>query len=116
MSGDYMPSNTQQIVSNRTEYVQTTLWIFSARIPSTGSPRWPVAEAAHHPNLVCLVKSDPSGDYAIALPPGEYTVFAQEGDSLYLNTFQSDGSFSSVEVMSDQFVQLDLINTENAVF
>jgi hypothetical protein len=117
LSGNYMPTNApHQADANRTEYVQTTVWIFAGRIPSTGSPQWPIAEAAQHPNLVGRVKSDRNGYYSINLPAGEYTAFAQTDDFLYLNAFQGDGSFESVEVVADQFVLLDLIHTENAVF
>jgi hypothetical protein len=121
LNGNYMPTNispeaVDQQATNQTECVQTTVWIFSGRIPSTGSPRWPIAEAAEHPNLVGRVESDRNGYYSINLSAGEYTVFAQAGDSLYLNAFQGDGSFKSTEVVAGQFVQLDLIHTENAVF
>ena len=116
LSGNQMPSNTDLPLSGNTEFVQTTIWIFADRIPGNGSPQWSLAEAEQQPNLVSRVESDRNGDYAVELPPGEYTVLAQYGDALYLNVFQGDGSYQSIEVVPNQIQELDLTNTENAFF
>ena len=116
LSGNQMPSNTEQPVSGNIDFVQTTIWIFADRIPGNGAPQWSLAEAEQHPNLVRRVESDRHGHYAVDLPPGEYTVFAQYGDVLYLNAFQADGSYKTTEVVPNQVQELDLTNTENAFF
>lgn len=116
LSGDQMPSIGEQANSGSTEFIQTTIWIFSDRIPGNGSPQWPISEAEQHPNLVRQVESSPDGCYWVELPPGEYTIFAQYGEILYLNSFQGDGSYASVEVIPNQLVEWDLTNTENAFF
>ncbi|NEQ44311.1 MAG: carboxypeptidase regulatory-like domain-containing protein [Leptolyngbya sp. SIOISBB] len=116
LTGNQMPSSPDQPNSGNMELVQTTVWIFTAPIPGNGSPRWPVAEAEQHSNLVRQVESDRNGCYRVELPPGEYTIFAQYDDHLYLNSFQGDGSYSFIEVAPNQLVQLDLTNTENAFF
>lgn len=116
LTGDQMPNSPDQPSSGKTELVQTTVWIFAAPIPGNSSPRWPVAEAEQHPNLVRQVESDRNGCYQVELPPGEYTIFSQYDDYLYLNSFQGDGSYSSVEVLPNQLIELNLTNTENAFF
>ena len=121
LSGDYMPriavpkdaTLSSEKPDNR---VQTKVWIFSGRILGTGSPQWSVEAATARPSFVRSVESDSQGRYAVALPVGEYTVFAQYEDMLYLNAFQGDGSFKSVTVNAEEIVRLDLVNTEDATF
>lgn len=122
--GDYMPSITPiepEISTGPSDPsvsagVQTKVWIFAGRISGIGSPQWPVETAADYPGLVRLVESDLEGNYSAALPPGEYTVFAQYEDMLYLNAFQRDGSFKSVTVYSEEVIRLDLVEASNATF
>lgn len=116
VTGDQLPSNPEQPSAGNTELVQTTVWVFAAPISGNGSPRWPIAEAEQHPQLVRQVESDRNGCYQVELPPGEYTIFAQYDDYLYLNSFQGDGSYLSVEVLPNQLTEINLTNTENAFF
>ncbi|MGF1566753.1 MAG: carboxypeptidase-like regulatory domain-containing protein [Nodosilinea sp.] len=116
LSGNHMPGTSPAPNSDQQEHVQTTVWIFTGRIAGRGSSPWLVAEAEQHPGLVNQVKSDRNGHYTIALPVGEYTVLAQYDDYLYLNSFQGDGSYQSVQVAPNQVVEFNLTNTENAFF
>lgn len=112
LTGNHMPGQGR----GNAKPVQTTIWIFKGHIPGRGSPTWPITEAEHHPSLVQQVESDRNGHYSAKLPPGEYTIFAQYDEALYLNAFQGDGSYKNVTVTPDQTTQLDLINAENAFF
>lgn len=121
LSGNYMPRITTpteaRLLSEQSENgVQTKVWIFSGRISGNGSPQWSVEVAADHPSFVRSVESNSQGRYSVVLPVGEYTVFAQYEDMLYLNAFQGDGSFKSVTVNAEEIVNIDLVNTEAAVF
>ena len=121
LSGDYMPRlspSAEAFTFNPPSHskVQTQIWIFAGRIPGSSSPQWPVARADEHRSFVRTVESDAEGRYTVALDPGEYTVFAQYGDMLYLNAFQGDGSFQSVTVNPEEIVNLDLVNTSGATF
>lgn len=118
LSGDHMPRNADESPSNSASNraVQTKIWIFAVRIPGNQSPRWSVAEARQHTGLVCQVETNHDGYYSAALPAGEYTVFAQYGDDLYLNAFQSDGSYMSVKVVPHQISEMNIIHTESAFF
>lgn len=119
-SGDFMPrirvpSAKPMPPRNQTQPVQTTVWVFSGRIPAEGT-RWPVSDAENHPQLVGTVKSKADGSFAIALPPGEYTLFAQDGSDLYLNAFAGDGNYATVQVKPGEATPLSLVNNEQATF
>ncbi|MBD2256834.1 hypothetical protein [Pseudanabaena sp. FACHB-2040] len=115
LSGNQMPSVGSASLG-QAEPVQTVVWIFAGQIPATGSPYWPVSEAQDHPALVVRVSGDEAGRYAAELAAGEYTVFAESGENLYLNRFSGSGNFASVVVEPGQAVELDLQNTEAASF
>ena len=116
LSGNRMPGPDASRSDQATELISTKVWIFVGSVQSDLSPRWALSEAEQHPNLVGWTMSDDEGKFAVGLPIGEYTLLAQYGDDLYLNSFQGDGSYGSVEVVENDATELDLINSENAVF
>lgn len=48
--------------------------------------------------LVTTVQSDRRGFFQVTLPPGDYSVFAVEGDRLYANGFDGQGNIYPVHV------------------
>ena len=114
LQGDQMPTVGASIPS-KPEPVSTDVWVFSGRIQSKG-PRWSITEASKHSNLVTRVHSDRQGEFFVSLPPGEYTLFAQYGSHLYLNSFLGDGSYTSVQVTPGKVTKTRLANTEGATF
>lgn len=120
LTGDHMPSVQdpelgQQLSQSQSHFVQTEVWIFSGRIMAKGT-RWPIDEAAQHPQLVGQVSSDGQGKFSVSLPSGEYTLLAQYGSDLYLNAFLSDGSYATLQVNSGKVTSVDLVNREDATF
>jgi hypothetical protein len=115
LQGNQMPMVNRNNFRTAPSPVSTQVWIFSGRISSKGT-HWPVSEAQNHPNLVSRVQSDNQGKFFVSLPPGEYTLFARDGDNLYLNSFMGDGSYESVQVKEGQITEIRLVNTEDAVF
>ncbi|MEM9818568.1 MAG: hypothetical protein AAF827_19460 [Cyanobacteria bacterium P01_D01_bin.6] len=116
LSGNQMPTVGEAASSDPPEPVQTTIWIFAGRIPSMGSPTWPVSEAGQQANQVGTVMSDAEGNFYVELPPGEYTLFAQYGSDLYLNSFLGDGSYQPLQVREGEVTTTRLLHTENAFF
>ncbi|MGJ3248147.1 MAG: hypothetical protein ACFE0I_18945 [Elainellaceae cyanobacterium] len=96
--------------------VQTKIWIFAGQILAMGSPKWSIYSAALHPQLVGYVESDSKGQFAVELSPGEYTVFLQKRDNLYLNVFSKNGCFVSIKVHQNKIQDIHLTDTEDAVF
>jgi len=116
LNGDRMPGPDASRSDQATELVSTKVWIFAGSVQSNLSPRWALLAAEQHPSLIGWTMSDAAGKFAVGLPVGEYTLLAQYEDDLYLNSFQGDGSYGSVEVVENEATELDLINSENAVF
>jgi len=119
-SGNFMPQIRMPTMApmpapNQTEPVQTQIWVFSGRLPAQGA-RWAIAIAQDHPQLLGQVASNALGEFSAQLPPGEYTVFAQYGDDLYLNGFQGDGNYATVFVQAGSPTELRLMNNEQAAF
>jgi|SRR5919199_4548718 hypothetical protein len=115
LQGNQMPMIDKNRARAAPSPVSTQVWIFSGRIPGKGT-HWAVSEAQKHPNIVSRVQSDAQGKFFVSLPPGEYTLFAQYGDNLYLNSFLGDGSYQSLQVSEGKITEIRLINTEGAVF
>jgi hypothetical protein len=90
-----------------------TVWIFAGRIAGRGV-RWAVQEARQYPAWVQKVTTDAAGRFVAELVPGEYTVFAQDGDDLYLNRFAGDGQYAAVQVQAGEMTWVDLVNTSHA--
>jgi hypothetical protein len=115
LQGNQMPTVDRNNARTAPSSISTQVWIFSGRIQAKGT-RWSVSEAQKHPNLVGRVQSDEQGKFFVSLPPGEYTLFAQYGDDLYLNLFMGDGSYASVRVSEGKITETRLVNTEGAAF
>jgi hypothetical protein len=69
-----------------------------------------------HPSLVTVVKSGDDGSFEIALDPGEYTIVAEIGGKLYLNSFDGDGSWTTVTVKPGAFTDWTIEDTSEAAF
>jgi hypothetical protein len=119
LTGDHMPTLIapafkKVAARGQSQRMQTSVWVFSGRIPGQ-DPRWTVSAAQKHPQLLGKVQTNAQGEFAIALPAGEYTLFAQYGSALYLNSFMGDGNYSTVQVKTG-VTEVDLVNSEQATF
>lgn len=115
LQGNQMPTVGRNSTRSQPSPISTDVWIFSGRIQGKGT-RWSVSQAEKHPNLVTRVRSDAQGKFFVSLPPGEYTLFAQYGSDLYLNSFLGDGSYASVQVSESKVTEIRLVNSEDAAF
>jgi hypothetical protein len=66
--------------------------------------------------LAGKTKSDGNGAYFIELPPGHYSVFADDGGHLYANNFDGMGNINPVEVKKDSISKLDITISSKAVY
>lgn len=115
ITGDQMPTIGTTKQRTPPQPVETTVWIFADTIPAT-SPRIPISQIQSQFQVLQKVKTDNQGRFFVELPPGKYTLFAQYGEDLYLNSFAGDGSYSTVEVMANQTSRVRLVNSETATF
>jgi hypothetical protein len=115
ITGNQMPSIGENRQRSKPQPVKTSVWIFSGRIPAKGTSL-SITEAKQNFKLVTQVKTDKNGKFFVKLSPGEYTIFAQYGNDLYLNSFLGDGSFKTVQVTEGKVTEIRLVNSENASF
>jgi hypothetical protein len=115
ITGNQMPSIGENRQRSKPQPVKTSVWVFSGRIPAKGTSL-SITEAKQNFKLVTQAKTDKNGKFFVKLPPGEYTIFAQYGNNLYLNSFLGDGSFKSVQVTEGKVTEIRLVNSENASF
>jgi hypothetical protein len=124
LSGNHMPPARPPHA--KTELIATKIWIFSGRINLSANPgykllipnnqlRWPSTDARKHPQFLGWTTSDSQGYFQVGLSPGEYTLFAEYEDYLYLNGFNGDGSHGSIQVKEGQLREIRLINNENSM-
>ena len=66
--------------------------------------------------LIAKASSNTEGVYAIALPPGKYSVFVEDNNRLYANNFDGKGNINPVEVKKDSVSKLDIVISANAVY
>ncbi|NJL09487.1 MAG: hypothetical protein HC908_02525 [Calothrix sp. SM1_7_51] len=116
LTGNQMPTVGENRRRSTPQFVKTTVWVFSGRILANSRTRIPLNEAKQKFNYVTKVNTDNKGNFFVKLPRGEYTIFAQYGNDLYLNSFQGDGSFNTVQVTDGKTTELRLVNNENATF
>lgn len=111
LKGDFMPLiGTPEPGRNSTTPLAVPVHVFKGKLKVFEKPD------AKHPSLVKIVQSDKNGKYQLVLPPGEYTVVAEINGKLYLNTFESDGRWSSVNVKADQWTRQIIDDTSDAAF
>jgi len=64
---------------------------------------------------IARTTSDAEGFFQLALPPGEYSVFAVEGEGFYANLFDGQGNILPVTVeagtVADVLVNIDYLST-----
>lgn len=116
LTGNQMPSQVPSLTRSVPQPMQTKIWIFAGRVMGPGSPRWPLQQATQHPALLGWVLSDAVGEFEVGLVPGDYTLLLEEGSDLYLNHFLEDGSYAVIQVNSLQIEEIEIVNTEGAVF
>ncbi|MEB3311093.1 MAG: hypothetical protein VKJ02_12735 [Snowella sp.] len=115
LKGNQMPTIDSSVKRNSPEFIRTSVWIFTGRIPASNI-RWPIVKAQKHPSLLRQIHSNKNGEFFVELPSGEYTLFPQYDADLYLNAFLADGSYATVYVEKDKVSTVELVNTENAFF
>ena len=106
LRGDFMPGSAP---GSETP-LSVPVHIFKGKVKAFEKPD------PKHPDLVKIVHSDKDGRYNLVLPPGEYTVVAEINGKLYLNSFDGQGFWSSIQVKTDQWTRWHIRDTSEATF
>ena len=86
------------------------VYVFKGKVPVFAKPD------PKHPALVKIVQADQDGLFKVALPPGEYTVVAEINGQLYLNSFDGQNNWSTVQVKEGQWTPWPIRDTSEAAF
>lgn len=112
--GNHMPSPGRAI--DKGKPVSSSIWIYklTTRDDATAD------NGGHYTNiktqLVSKGQSNADGSYAIELLPGQYSVFVEDNNMPYANTFDGKGHINPIEVKKDSLTTLDLTISSNAVY
>lgn len=66
--------------------------------------------------LVACVATDSSGAFAIALPPGAYSVFIQKGKQFYSNLFDTNNNIALFTVEENKITTVNLSVSSSATY
>jgi hypothetical protein len=107
-TGNFMPG--PRPAGGQTTPLSVPVHVFRGKLKPLAAPD------PRHPNLVTVVKSGNDGSFEIPLEPGEYTIVAEIGGKLYLNSFDGDGSWTTVTVKPGAFTDWNIDDTSEAAF
>lgn len=111
LEGDFMPwVGDEPRQRNKTTPLQVSVHIFKGSVKVFENPD------EKHPSFLQKVQTKADGSYECALPPGEYTAVAEINGKLYLNAFQSDGTWSTVTIEAKQWKTWDIRDSSDAAF
>lgn len=66
--------------------------------------------------LVASVDTDSTGNFTIALPVGDYSVFIKQGDRFYANLFDTNNNIALFSVEEGKLTQVNLTVSSEASF
>jgi hypothetical protein len=111
--GNYMPSPGHPLSKGKPLNCTIFIYEITSREEVTGN-------GVHYTNirtkLVAKTQSNNDGYYAVSLPPGRYSVFADDAGQLYANSFDGKGNINPIEVKKDSMSTLDIIISSQAVY
>ena len=116
LKGNHMPTNSPLPEKHSPNGIPIRLWVFAGKVQPVAGPRLPISTAKQLDNWEGWTVSDRNGQFEMGLPTGEYTILAEQGQYLYLNSFLGDGSFASTQVLQGQITEIQIVNNENATF
>ncbi len=94
----------------RKPLANTPVWVLKGRCKPVSLIRTVRSKA------VARVLTSKDGSYAVALPAGRYTVVAEIDGKLYLNSYNGESQWSSIEVTEDGWVDWKIEDTREAAF
>ncbi len=109
LSGNFMPGPGPRPGGTRTP-LAVLVHVFRGKVKPFGAPD------RKHAQLVTVVQADKDGRLKVALPPGEYAAVAEIDGKLYLNLYDGDGHWGTVQVQPGRWTTFDIEDTTDAAF
>ncbi|MFC3417600.1 carboxypeptidase regulatory-like domain-containing protein [Algoriphagus hitonicola] len=65
---------------------------------------------------IAEVESDEEGNFEVELAPGQYSVFTQEEDGLFANSFDLNGNIQPIQVEKGNWSELNILVNYKAAY
>jgi len=115
LQGNQMPGPGREPSAPRG--VATTLYVYGeARLDQATPDGQPPFYRKIATPLVDSVRTDTSGYFQVALPPGRYSLFARVDGRLYANSFDTANRIFPVQVKENEVLELQFLITDKAFF
>lgn len=66
--------------------------------------------------IAAVTSSEANGHFSFDVTPGIYTIFAKFGEIAYNNSFDGHGFFGSFELHEGKNIEVNIENTDHAIF
>lgn len=76
----------------------------------------PILYTSINTKMVASVLSDSTGRFSVALPPGTYSLFVQQGKLFFANLFDSQNNIQLVTVEADKVTQFNITINSGATY
>lgn len=101
LEGNLMPGIGDEPEVNRKKFkgepIQRTLYIYELTTMDEASSEGVFFQDIQTP-LVAKVETNKKGEFAVSLPEGSYSLFVEEEEGLFANTFDGEGNINPVTV------------------
>jgi hypothetical protein len=109
LTGDFMPG--PEATQGKRTPLAVPVHVFRGKLQPFAEPN------AEHPQLVAIVQSDAAGTFSVTLPAaGTYTMIAVIDGKMYLNTYDGEMNWSSIEVKADAVATWIIEDSSAATF
>ncbi|HLY68289.1 MAG TPA: hypothetical protein VKR53_01090 [Puia sp.] len=107
ISGNQMPSPNRKPASPKG--IKTTLYIYQlTNINQVNRQGQSVFYAAIKTKLITKIESDTTGQFAVQLQPGRYSLFTKKGALFYASIFDKDNNIAPVAVFTGKITKAEV--------
>lgn len=115
LRGNQMPMKGAPV--NKPKPISATVFVYEpTHISQVSRQETATLYTAINTKLVASVVSDSTGAFKIALPPGSYSLFVQQGKFFFANSFDSQNYIQLVTVEAGKLTPFNITINSGAVY
>ena len=118
IEGNVMPAvgDTSDFNRAKSEPVKRVIYIYKATKRDEAKCHDGVFYKDIKTELIRKIKSNAQGKFQVSLPPGKYSLFVQEMEGLFANTFNGENYINPVTVQPDKFTEIQILVNYRAFY